>query len=109
MHAAVPSDASRLPLAFLGSFSFGGSFPPSSNFRLNNEHLFRHVDIPAEQVIPINPELVRSPRRAAEDYEERLEALFEDGGDDSGIDLALLGIGPDGHTCSLFPGHRAVS
>ncbi|XP_053620168.1 6-phosphogluconolactonase [Plodia interpunctella] len=44
-----------------------------------------------------------SADEAAKDYTEKLKLAF--GGDDFKFDLLLLGMGPDGHTCSLFPGH----
>ena len=71
------------------------------------------MPIPADQVHAINDAL--SSEGAAEDYETRLKQLVKDGVIEmspvSGfpkLDLMLMGMGPDGHIASLFPGHPVV-
>jgi 6-phosphogluconolactonase len=77
---------------------------PDSNYRMAREALLDRVTVPASNVHPMPTDSPR-PEDAAQTYEATLRAHF---GNEPDFDLVLLGIGPEGHTASLFPGSSAL-
>lgn len=85
-----------------------------SNYKLAYDGFLSKVPILPGNVYAINDAL--SAEGAADDYETCLRHLVKNGVIDfseaSGLpkfDLMLLGMGPDGHVASLFPGHPLVN
>jgi 6-phosphogluconolactonase len=73
-----------------------------SNYRMARLALLDKVPIPAANIHRIKGEL--PPADAADDYERELRRLLGEGAPFGAFDLALLGLGDNGHTASLFPG-----
>ena len=112
---ATPEIASRFPWSrvhwFWGDERFVPHDHPDSNFGMAREAFLSRAPVPAGNIHAVQTEGV-SPEEAASAYETTLKRFY---GADAFVsdrplfDVMLLGIGEDGHTASLFPGHPALS
>jgi len=81
---------------------------PQSNFRMTRDAMLSKAPIPDQNIHRVRAEEPNAGKAAAE-YEREIRTFFNLAtGQLPRFDCVLLGMGPDGHTASLFPGTVAL-
>jgi 6-phosphogluconolactonase len=95
---------------FIGDERFVGSDDPLNNMSMARR-AFLDACAPAANIHPIPTDTV-NPDEAARRYERILQSFYGADRLDPNrplFDLVLMGVGPDGHTASLFPLYPAIA
>ena len=110
---ATEAYRSRIPWDRVHWFIGDERFVPADD-PLNNmgsaRRLFLDSHAPASNIHPI-PTDSANPREAARRYENELQSFYGADRLDATralFDVVLMGVGPDGHTASLFPNYPAL-
>ncbi len=96
---------------FWGDERFVPPDDKDSNFRMVREALLGAVEIPPANIHPI-PTEPNTPEQTCASYQATLQDYYGSAQLDPKnplFDVALLGLGADGHTASLFPGSTALN
>ena len=94
---------------FIGDDRFVAADDPLNNMGMARR-LFLDRCAPADTIHPI-PTDATDPEDASRRYESELKSYYGSSRLNPArplFDLVLMGVGPDGHTASLFPGYPAV-
>jgi 6-phosphogluconolactonase len=94
---------------FIGDERFVPAGDPLNNMSMA-KNIFLDAFAPAANIHPI-PTDTADPKEAALRYERELQSFHGARELDPAkplFDLVLMGVGPDGHTASLFPGYPAL-
>lgn len=107
LRAAFPWDRAQL---YFGDERFVPHDAAESNYHMAREALLDHVPLSRAQVFPIPVD--GAPDECAQRYEETLRTAYGSDALDPQrplFELTLLGVGSDGHTASLLPGHAVLN
>jgi len=101
--AALPLDWDRVEVFWVDERAVPRD-DPESNFALADSLWLRPARVPRERIHGM-PADAADLHAAAAQYSRELDRVL---GRPGRFDLVLLGVGPDGHVASLFPGHEAL-